>query len=190
MAGVWPFGDLRMFGYSVILADPPWSFENYSEAGEKKNPKAHYSCSPVDELGKLPVGHLAGEHAALVMWATAPMLDQAFELMRLWGFTFKTMGGWGKRSSTGRKWQFGPGYILRSTLEPYLIGTVGSPERRSRSVRNFIEAPVREHSRKPERMYDDLEALYDGPYCELFARNTRPGWDSWGNETTKFDGGE
>jgi len=76
--------------------------------------------------------------------------------------------------------------VLRSAAEPFLLGTIGHPEYRSRSVRNLIVAPVREHSRKPDAMYEMIEALVEGPYCELFSRTTRPGWDSWGNEVGKF----
>ena len=143
----WPFGDLRMFGYGVIYADPAWLFENYSEKGEGKNPNQHYRCMTTADMAKLPVAHLAAPDCALIMWATSPMLKQALELMEAWGFTYKAMGAWAKQSSTGNRWQFGPGYILRSTVEPYLVGTIGRPQRTSRSIRNLIVAPVREHSR-------------------------------------------
>lgn len=82
---------------------------------------------------------------------------------------------------------FGGGYVLRSAAEFYLVGTIGRPAVLSRSVRNLIDAPLREHSRKPDQLHHDVERLYAGPYAELFAREGRPGWDVWGNQTAKFD---
>lgn len=183
----WPFADLRMFGYGAILADPPWYFRNYSAAGEAKNPVAHYACMSTDDIAALPVSQLAAPDCALIMWATAPMLPAGIEVMRRWGFTFKSAGAWAKQSSTGEKWAFGAGYCFRSAAEFFLLGTIGKPKIKSRSIRNLIVAPVREHSRKPEQMHDDVERLFDGPYAELFARSTRPGWDGWGNEVGKLD---
>lgn len=183
----WPFGSLRMFGYGVILLDPPWRFFNWSEKGEAKNPVAQYDCMTLDDLKALPVGHLAAPDCAMVMWGVAPMLDVAMDLMKHYGFTFKTSGGWAKQSSTGNKWQFGPGYIMRSAHEPFIVGTIGSPPILSKSERNLVVAPVREHSRKPDDMHRKCEALWRGPRVELFARQQRPGWDCWGNDTRKFE---
>lgn len=186
----WPFGDIRPLSAGCIIADPPWRFENYSAKGEAKNPSAHYACMSTDEIAALPVSHLAGPDCAMLMWATAPMLPDAIELMRAWGFTFKSAGAWAKQSSTGNKWAFGTGYCFRSAAEFFLLGTIGEPKVRSRSVRNLIVAPVREHSRKPEDQYEMAEALFDGPFIELFARSRRPGWLSWGNELEKFNEAE
>jgi N6-adenosine-specific RNA methylase IME4 len=197
----WPFGNLRTFGYRVILADPPWRFENYSARGEAKNPVAHYQCMMLDEIARLPVAQLAsGEGAVCVMWATAPMLPQALELLKAWRFRFKTAGAWAKLSKTGDKLAFGTGYVYRSAAEFWLLGQFGEVAPISRSSRNLIgedlagleewaiAAPVREHSRKPEQMHWALQQLFEGPYCELFAREQRPGWDCWGNESRKFGG--
>ncbi|HYH39891.1 MAG TPA: MT-A70 family methyltransferase [Azospirillum sp.] len=183
----WPFGDLTPLRYGVILADPPWYFRNYSESGEGKNPTAHYACMALDAIKALPVSQLAAPDCACLMWATAPMLPQAIETMQAWGFTFKSAGAWAKQSSTGNAWAFGTGYCYRSAAEFWLLGTIGQPCQKVRNVRNLIVAPVREHSRKPDQMRSDIEALWDGPYCELFARESAPGWDSWGNQVGKFD---
>jgi N6-adenosine-specific RNA methylase IME4 len=183
----WPFGSLQMFGYSAILADPPWYFRNFSAKGEVKNPVAHYSCMSTADIAALPVAQLAKPDCAMVMWATAPMLPDAVDLMRTWGFTFKSAGAWAKQSSTGSKWAFGTGYCYRSAAEFFLLGTIGKPKIRSRSIRNLIVSPVREHSRKPDQMYEDIEQLLEGPYVELFARTRREGWDCWGAETDKFE---
>lgn len=182
----WPFGDLQPGRYGAILADPPWRFLNRSAKGEVKNPVAHYPCMTIPELAKLPVSRLASPDCALIMWATAPLLPQAIALLEAWGFTFKSAGAWAKQSSTGERWSFGTGYVFRSAAEFYLVGTIGKPRVRSRSIRNLIAAPVREHSRKPDQLHADLEALYAGPYAELFARQRRPGWDAWGNDVDRF----
>lgn len=182
----WPFGDLRPLHYGCIIADPPWRFFNYSAAGEAKNPVAHYGCVETANLANMPVSQLAAPDCALLMWATAPMLPDAIDLMRAWGFTFKSAGAWAKQSATGEKWAFGTGYCFRSAAEFFLLGTIGKPKVRSRSVRNLIVAPVREHSRKPDDLHLMAELLYDGPYAEMFARSRRSDWDCWGNEVGKF----
>lgn len=182
----WPFGDLLPLRYRVILADPPWNYEMYSEKGTRKSPHAHYPCMTYGQLGALPVNHLAADSCVLAMWTTFPHLQMALDLFRAWGFTYKTGGAWAKRQKQGDGWAFGTGYHLRSAAELFLIGTIGRPAINSRRERNLIIAPVREHSRKPDAMHAKLQALYEGPYCELFAREQRPGWDVWGNETGKF----
>lgn len=187
-APAWPFGDLRMFGYGALIADPPWYFRNYSVKGEEKNPVAHYDCHDLPAIAALPVGQLAAPDCALFMWATAPMLPEALQLMAAWGFTFKSAGAWAKRSSTGDKWAFGTGYCFRSAAEFFLLGTIGKPAVLSRSIRNLIVEPVREHSRKPDNLHSIAEALYAGPYAELFGREQRPGWDVWGDQSSKFTG--
>lgn len=186
----WPFGELQPGKYGVIYADPPWRFSNFSAKGEAKNPVAHYPCMKIEDLARLPVSRLAAPDCALIMWATAPLLDRAIELLKEWGFTFKSAGAWAKQTSTGTAWAFGTGYVFRSAAEFYLVGTIGKPRVLSRSVRNLLVAPTREHSRKPDQMLADVEALYAGPYAELFARQRRLGWDSWGNDVDRFPEGE
>ncbi|MED5545743.1 MAG: MT-A70 family methyltransferase [Pseudomonadota bacterium] len=185
----WPFGNMQPFSYGALLVDPPWHFRNYSAKGEAKNPLAHYSCLSFDDIAALPVSHLAAPDCAMFMWATAPLLPEAIEAMRGWGFTYKSAAPWAKQSSTGKSWAFGTGYIFRSAAEFLIVGTIGQPRVQSRGVRNLIVAPVREHSRKPDEQYEMVEALYAGPYAEIFSRTNRPGWDSWGNEAGKFEGG-
>ena len=182
----WPFGDLVAGRYSVILADPPWSFKAYSNKGLGKSPQGHYACMDLAAIQALPVAELSKADAVCLMWATAPMLPQAVETLSRWGFQYKTAGAWAKQSKTGQKLAFGTGYIYRSAAEFYLVGTRGKPTTRARNVRNLILAPVREHSRKPDRMRSDIEALWVGPYCELFARQPSPGWEAFGNETARF----
>lgn len=182
-----PFKNLTPLHYSVVLADPPWYFKNFSEEGEEKNPVAHYDCMELADIQALPVSHLMRGDAVCIMWATAPMLPHAIETMQKWGFTFKSAGAWAKLSSTGTSWAFGTGYCYRSAAEFWLLGTIGSPRQKVRNVRNLIVAPIREHSRKPDEMHVNIERMWDGPYLELFARAKVPDWDSWGNQTDKFN---
>ena len=186
MTSNWPFGDLIPGHYGVILADPPWSFKTYNADISAKSAASQYSLMSKPDLEDLPVEDLASKDCALVMWATQAQLPEALALMAAWGFTYKTMGAWAKQSSTGKKWAFGTGYVLRSAAEFYLIATRGKPKAQVKNVRNLIVAPVREHSRKPDQMHTDLERLFVGPRCELFARAPRSGWSVWGNETHKF----
>ncbi|WP_426163041.1 MT-A70 family methyltransferase [Sandarakinorhabdus sp. DWP1-3-1] len=189
MSTAWPFGDLPMFGHRVIYADPAWPFENYSAKGESRNPNRHYPTMSLEQIKALPVGHLAADNAALLLWATDPLLDKAIEVMTAWGFRFVTVAfTWAKRTPNDTGWHMGTGYYTRANPEICLLGMngrVGLPK--SRGVRQLIVEPVREHSRKPDRVYGDIEALFDGPYLELFARQRRAGWSSWGNDVDKFE---
>ena len=177
--------NIPMFHYGLIMADPPWAFELRSEKGEQKAAQAQYDCMDLDAIKALPVGHHANKDCVLWLWATNPMLPQAFEVMDAWGFQFKTAGHWSKKTATGKQ-AFGTGYILRCAGEPFLIGTVGNPVT-ARNVRSVIEGPVRDHSRKPDEAFSAAESLTNGPYLELFSRQPRDGWDVWGNEIGKFE---
>lgn len=183
----WPFGEMRPLSFDFIMADPPWSFDNFSEKGEAKNAKAQYDCMDLASIKALPVGDLAARDCVLWLWATNPMLPEAIETLRAWGFTFKTAGHWSKRTLHGKQ-AFGTGYILRCAGEPFLIGTMGKPVC-ARTVRSVIEGPVREHSRKPDEAYEAAERLCPQVMrrADLFSRQTRAGWTSWGNEVEKFE---
>lgn len=173
--------------FGTILADPPWRFLTRSEKGQGKSASQHYDTMSLDALKDLRVASFAERDSLLLMWATWPMLQDALDLMSAWGFTYKSGGAWAKQSKTGRSWAFGTGYLFRSASEPFLLGTRGRPPLRSRSVRNLIVAPIREHSRKPADQYEMAETVGAGPYLELFARTRRPGWSSWGNEVGKYE---
>jgi N6-adenosine-specific RNA methylase IME4 len=183
----WPFGELQMFGFDVIMADPPWSFENWAESGNGKNPNAHYECMPTADICRLPVGHLAGRDCWLWLWATYPMLRDAMQVMDAWGFRYVTGGPWVKRGSSG-KLAFGTGYVLRSCSEIFLIGKTGEPATFAKDVRNVIESPRRQHSRKPDEAYRAAEKLF-GPArrADLFSRQERRGWQAWGRESAMFE---
>jgi N6-adenosine-specific RNA methylase IME4 len=191
MAGDWLFGALTPRAYSLILIDPPWNFRprKVTAAFLRKAPAGKYRTMSLDQIAALPVRELASRRGAvLVMWTTQAQLDDAVDIMRYaYGFRFTSAGGWGKRTRRG-KWAIGTGFWLRSTVEFYLLGTIGSPALPvSRGERNFIDAAAREHSRKPDEMHRMLERMFPyGRRCELFAREARAGWDCWGDEVDKF----
>ena len=181
-----PFAPLMPFKYGALLVDPPWSYAMRSEKGYAKSPEAHYGTMSDDAVMSLPVGHLASEHCLIFMWAVWPKLPLAMAALERWGFQYKTGGSWNKLTRTGKP-TFGTGYILRSSCEPFLIGTIGAPVIGSRSMRNVINSERREHSRKPPEARVALEKLCPNAYrAELFAREAWAGNETWGNETEKF----
>ncbi len=176
-------------GFRTFYADPPWKYEAWSAAGEQKNPSQHYPCMSFEELAAwaTPVKSLAARNSAMFMWATFPKLPEALALLEAWGFEYKTGGAWGKQSSTGNALAFGTGYVFRSAAELLLVGTTGDPTWTSKSIRNLWLAPVREHSRKPDCVLQDIERLAIGPRLEMFTRQVRPGWTAMGNQTDRFE---
>jgi N6-adenosine-specific RNA methylase IME4 len=135
----------------------------------------------------LPVARCAQDDCTLLMWAIYPMLPEALDLIAAWGFKYKTVAlTWAKLNRKAGSYFMGGGYWTRANAEICLLATRGAPGRRSKSVRQLIASPVREHSRKPAETYARIEQLVPGPYLELFARTTRRGWHSWGNQTDKF----
>lgn len=182
-----PYFGLPMHYYSVVLADPAWDFENYSQAGEAKGPKAQYDCMKLEAICQMPVQEIAAPDAALFLWATMPMLPEAIDVLRAWGFTYKSAFPWVKLSSTGNRLHWGTGYVIRNSAELVLIGTRGNPRIRGSGVLGLIAERVRGHSRKPDAIYTKIQALCpQGPYLEINARQVPPGWDAWGDEVGKF----
>jgi N6-adenosine-specific RNA methylase IME4 len=180
---------LRQFSSDLIMADPPWRFENYSAKGEAKNPIAHYDCMTTQDICDMPVGELAKPDCILWLWATHPMLQQGLDVLRAWGFEYKTGGVWVKLTKND-KLGFGTGYCLRSASEPFLIGTMGKP-RFAKTVRTVVEGPLREHSRKPEEAYAAAVELAPDAVtrADIFTRERRSGWIAWGNEVGKLGEG-
>lgn len=173
-------------GFEFIMADPPWRFQTRSAKGvTRKGAGGQYRTMSLEQIKALPVAELAAPDCLLWLWGTNPMLPRAFEVLRAWGFEFKTAGHWAKRTASGRL-AFGTGYILRCAGEPFLIGTRGRPVT-TRAVRSVVEGRVREHSRKPEAAFVAAERLMPGARrLELFSRQRRPGWTTWGDEDGKF----
>jgi len=182
---IWPFGDLPPHSFDLIMADPAWTYRMHSEAGEAKSPQSKYRTMTIEEIKALPVLDLAAPDCLLWLWAVNPMIPQALQVMASWGFEFKTAGTWLKTTKHG-KINFGTGYILRGSNEPFLIGTRGSP-RTAKNVRSGFTGLIRDHSRKPEEAYAAAERLMPkANRLDLFSRTDRQGWTAWGDETGKF----
>jgi N6-adenosine-specific RNA methylase IME4 len=169
--------------FSVILADPPWSFHTYSGKGKQRSAERHYDCMSLDDIKALPVASLAADDCALFLWSVCPELPGALDVIRAWGFEFKTKGfTWIKQNPGGQGLHTGMGYWTRANSEDVLLATRGNPPRLAMDVHQVIMAPVAEHSEKPGEIHRRIERLLAGPYLELFARAERPGWATWGNE--------
>jgi N6-adenosine-specific RNA methylase IME4 len=182
--------DLPQVGrYAMIAADPPWHVE------------MHYPTMSFAEIEALPVRDLAAPDAHCLLWITGPMLTQGRHLpiLSAWGFRPSSIAfTWVKlkRSIDARQLRLtvtqesdlhvGLGLTTRKNAEFCVLGRRGNAKRVSKSVREIILAPVREHSRKPDEFYRRAMAYAAGPYVELFSREPRPGWDAWGAETEKF----
>ena len=187
-AAIWPTGK-----YGAILADPPWHFETWGEGGDR-NVTSKYSTMSVQEISSLPVAPIAADDCALFMWCVWPKLFEAVAVMEAWGFAYKTCAfSWMKARASqidmfreDNDVQVGLGYWTRANSEVCLLATRGRPKRLNADVRQGIIEPRRQHSRKPDCVYDRIERLVAGPYLELFARTSRPGWTVWGNEVGKF----
>lgn len=188
------FANLPRNHYGAILVDPPWDFETWSKAGEGRSASQHYGTMGVQQMVRLPVLDLAAKDCVLFCWVTWPHLKSALWLISAWGFTYKTCGfDWMKANAQqidifrdDADPTMGMGYWTRSNTEPCLLTTRGKPKRLDAGVRQGILEPRREHSRKPDCVHQGIERLVAGPYLELFARQRRTNWDSWGAEVDKF----
>lgn len=190
------FEQLPLFHYDLIMADCPWLYQNWSKAGAHKNATSKYECMTIDDIRAMRVGDLASKNCVLWMWCTNPMIDVQIDVMKCWGFNFVTSGHWAKFTSASYqnekglisgKQHFGLGYCLRSSGEPFVIGSIGNPEY-AKNVRSVLMAPNREHSRKPDEAYREAERLFPSAKkrLDLFSRQERKGWDAFGNEVHKF----
>lgn len=191
--------------YDVILADPPWEFQVWEpDTGHDRSAESYYSTMGVEGLCALPIKELAAPNCALFLWCVWPSIFKYVPpLLDAWGFEYRTLGfEWWKLNKRWDKaylpmiqtvesyswlekmFAFGMGYYTRANSEPCLLAVRGSMPVAVRNERNFIIAPIQEHSRKPDEQYSKIEALYpNASYLELFARRkSRPGWHYWGNE--------
>jgi N6-adenosine-specific RNA methylase IME4 len=176
--------------FGAILADPPWAFECWSGAAiPSRVADAHYETAPLEWISSLPVLECAADDCALFLWATMPLLPEALQVITAWGFTYKTCGfTWVKvLPERPRHPRMGMGYWTRANAELCLLATRGNPKRTNADVGQIIAEPIREHSRKPDCVHDRIERLVPGKYLELFARQSWPGWTTWGNEADKFN---
>jgi N6-adenosine-specific RNA methylase IME4 len=174
--------------YLVILADPPWPYATYSAKGKGRSAEAHYSTMSIEDIAALPVGNWAADDSALLLWVTKPIAPRGYEVIKAWGFEYKTVAfTWVKTLAAKDdvtlfgppplRFHFGMGHWTRSNPEQCLLATRGKPHRLNANVEELILAPRRGHSVKPDETYARIERLLAGPYLELFARQRRPGWD-------------
>ena len=179
--------------YACIAADPPWHYRTWSNYNQGRAASTHYKLMEKEAIEALPVQHIAAQNCVLFLWVTNPMIPDGLNVLRAWGFDYSTVAfTWAKssRSTNGTwapKWHMGLGYWTRANSEICLLGVKGSPKRIDKGVRQLIVAPLREHSRKPDEFYESVERLCAGPRLELFGRQSRPGWETRGLESTKFD---
>jgi N6-adenosine-specific RNA methylase IME4 len=186
-------GDLRALAaagkrFAVIYADPPWLFEVYSGKGKQRSAERHYDVMSLDAIKAMPVPALAADDCALFLWCVMPEISGALEVIKAWGFEFKTAAfNWVKQNRSGEGLFWGMGYWTRANAELCLLATRGAPQRLAMDVHQVIMSPVAEHSAKPDEARGRIQRLLAGPYLELFARAPAPGWTTWGNEILPVD---
>jgi N6-adenosine-specific RNA methylase IME4 len=193
----WMISEPQAQHYRVIYADPPWTFSTYSRKGKGRSAEAYYDCMSLEEIKGVPVKQWAAKDCVLFLWTTDPLLEQAVGVIRAWGFTYKTVGfHWAKLKRSAVHHQYtdesffsGLGFWTRANPELCLLATRGNPHRRKANVPKLVISPRREHSRKPDEIYDRIESLCEGPYLEIFARSTRDGWHTFGPERDAFKDG-
>jgi N6-adenosine-specific RNA methylase IME4 len=164
--------------YPVIYADPPWQYENPSMVGSNRSIENHYPTMTLDEICALPVADLATPDAILYLWVTANKLIESAEVIEAWGFEYRTCMVWDKM-------MIGMGYWTRNQHEQLLIcrrGNIPTPKPEDRPPSVYSE-PRAEHSAKPDKFYEIIEAAYpELPKIELFSRSPPDGWAAWGNQ--------
>jgi N6-adenosine-specific RNA methylase IME4 len=179
---LWPY---RM--YDIVYADPPWE-----EAGGgpkwRGQSKGHYPLMKMADIINLPVEGIANENAVLFLWCPFRHLKQAFDVVEHWGFNYVTIGFLWVKMTSGGKVFFGMGRYTRANPEPCLLATKGKGIAPAvHDVAATVMDQVREHSRKPDKVREQIERMYPSQgKIELFARQQSPGWDCWGIETNKF----
>lgn len=175
--------------YGTILADPPWQFQNRTGKMAPEHKRLNrYPTMELDEIKKLPIGELAAEKSHLYLWVPNALLIEGLEVMKAWGFKYKTNIIWHKVRKDGGPDGRGVGFYFRNTTEIVLFGIKGSlrTSQPGRSQVNIIRTQKQEHSRKPDSLYEIIEACSPGPYLELFARGKKKGWDVWGNQAENY----
>ena len=170
--------------YDIIYAAPPWYFKTYSNKGNKRSAVQHYNCMSIDDIYNLPINSICNNDCILFLWVVDPMLPEAMEVIKKWGFKFKTVAfTWVKENKKSEGYFTGLGYWTRANPEMCLLATKGKPKRISKAVRQLIISKRQEHSKKPDEIRDRIvELCGDLSRIELFARQRVDGWDSWGNE--------
>ena len=158
--------------YKTLLADPPWQRNQTGVRGAAR----HYELMPLERIKAMPVQDLVEDNAYLYIWCPNGLLEDAIEVIRAWGFIYRSMLVWIKP-------RLGLGVYVRNAHETLLFATRGKAPVKFHSQPSWLFAPFQPpHSHKPEEVFSVIERMSDGPYLELFARRRQPGWDVWGNE--------
>jgi len=172
--------------FATILADPPWRFVNKTgKIAPEHRRLSRYGTMQLDEIASLPVAEIAADKAHLYLWCPNALLPDALMVMKAWGFAYKSNVVWHKVRKDGGSDGRGVGFYFRNVTELILFGVRGKNARTlapGRRQVNLLATRKREHSRKPDEQYAIIEACSPGPYLELFARGTRNGWTTWGNQ--------
>ena len=172
--------------YRTIYADPPWQFANRTGKMAPEHKRLNrYSTMKLEDIKHIPVNEIADAKCHLYLWVPNALLPEGLEVMKAWGFEYKTNLVWEKVRKDGFPDGRGVGFYFRNTTELLLFGIKGEnnrTEQAGRSQVNLIRSIKREHSRKPDEFVSLIENCSVGPYLELFARGDRNGWDMWGNQ--------
>ncbi len=174
--------------YKTIYADPPWQFSNRTGKMAPENKKLNrYATMKLEDIKQLPVEEVAEEKSHLYLWVPNALLPEGLEVMKAWGFEYKTNIIWEKVRKDGMPDGRGVGFYFRNVTEILLFGIKGDKNRTlqaGRSQVNLLRSIKREHSRKPDEFIQLIESCSPGPYLEMFARGDRANWDMWGNQAT------
>ena len=170
--------------YQIIYADPPWHYRNYADNTASRWVGNQYKVMSKQNICNLPISEIADDNCVLFLWVTPPCLIEGLEVLKAWGFEYKTKGFcWVKRNKVADSWFWGMGYWTRSNSEDCLIGIQGRPKRINAGIHQVVDSRWQGHSKKPREVRERIvELLGDLPRIELFAREKTPGWDVWGNE--------
>jgi len=179
------FNDLAGQRFATLLADPPWRFLNRTgKVAPEHGRLSRYDTMDVREIAAMPVADVAADRSHCYLWVPNALLADGLMVLNQWGFTYKSMLVWHKVRKDGGSDGRGVGFYFRNVTEPVLFGVRGSTRTLDPGRRqvNLFATRKREHSRKPDELYDIVEACSPGPYLELFARYPRDGWAQWGAE--------
>lgn len=177
--------------YSTILADPPWQFQNRTGKMAPEHKRlSRYPTLSLQEIKELPVNDIAEDRAHLYMWVPNALLAEGLQVLKHWGFNYKTNMIWYKIRKDGGSDRRGVVFYFRNVTEIILFGTKGKNVRTlqpGRSQENIISSRKREHSRKPDEQYKIIESCSWGSYLELFGRGSRDGWTTWVNQAENYE---
>jgi N6-adenosine-specific RNA methylase IME4 len=189
-----PAQDFLLFAnnnkFGTILADPPWQFTNRTgKVAPEHKRLSRYPTLNLKEIKEIPISLVAAEKSHLYLWVPNAFLIEGLEVMETWGFQYKTNIIWHKVRKDGGPDGRGVGFYFRNTTEVILFGIRGKIRtlKPGRKQVNIIRSQKREHSRKPDELYEIIETCSPGPYLELFARGKRTGWNQWGNEVEDYN---